>query len=151
MRLRIVSAALAALALLTVSCSENEITSPQSKLTVRTDAVATVLPDVRISEFHYDNASTDTNESIEISGPAGTNLTGWKLVLYNGDAASRIPYTTTSLTQTIPTTCGDRGVVVITYPSNGIQNGSPDGFALVDNTGAVVEFLSYEGSFTALG
>ena len=31
----------------------------------------------------------------------------------------------------------------------GIQNGSPDGLALVDAGGAVVEFLSYEGSFTA--
>ncbi|HZJ01066.1 MAG TPA: DNA/RNA non-specific endonuclease [Gemmatimonadaceae bacterium] len=151
MRLRIVSAALAALGLLTVSCSENEITAPQSKLSVSTDIVATVLPEVRVSEFHYDNSGTDTNESIEISGPAGTDLTGWKLVLYNGDAASRIPYGTTSLTQTIPTTCGDRGVVVITYGLNGIQNGSPDGFALVDNTGAVVEFLSYEGSFVAAG
>jgi hypothetical protein len=37
-----------------------------------------------------------------------------------------------------------------------MQNGSsaqtgidPDGFALVDPSGAVVEFLSYEGSFTA--
>ena len=33
-------------------------------------------------------------------------------------------------------------------PVNGIQNGSPDGFALVNN-GVVVEFLSYEGSFAA--
>ena len=39
---------------------------------------------------------------------------------------------------------------------NGIKNakfngtGNPAGLALVDNTGAVVEFLSYEGTFTAL-
>ena len=151
MRLRIVSAALAALALITVSCSENEVTGPRSGPSVRADFVAAVLPDVRVSEIHYDNASTDANEKIEISGPAGTSLTGWKLVLYNGDAASRLPYTTTDLTQTIPATCGDRGVVVISYAVNGIQNGAPDGFALVDNTGAVVEFLSYEGSFIAAG
>jgi hypothetical protein len=31
----------------------------------------------------------------------------------------------------------------------GIQNGAPDGMALVDNLGDVVQFLSYEGSFTA--
>jgi DNA/RNA endonuclease G (NUC1) len=118
--------------------------------------VASALPAVRISEFHYDNGGTDTGEAIEISGPAGTDLTGWQLVLYNGSATSRAPYTTTSLSGlTIPASCGARGVVVLSYPSNGIQNGSgtatgtdPDGFALVSPAG-VVEFLSYEGSLTA--
>ena len=33
----------------------------------------------------------------------------------------------------------------------GIQNGSPDGIALVDAGGSVVQFLSYEGSLTAVG
>ena len=37
-----------------------------------------------INEFHYDNSGTDAGEAIEIAGPAGTNLTGWTLVLYNG-------------------------------------------------------------------
>jgi hypothetical protein len=32
----------------------------------------------------------------------------------------------------------------------GIQNGGPDGIALVDELGSVVQFLSYEGSFTAM-
>ena len=32
----------------------------------------------------------------------------------------------------------------------GIQNGSPDGIALVDDLGSVVQFLSYESSFTAM-
>jgi hypothetical protein len=31
-----------------------------------------------------------------------------------------------------------------------MQNGSPDGLALVDGTGTVIQFLSYEGSFTAV-
>ena len=30
-----------------------------------------------------------------------------------------------------------------------MQNGSPDGVALVDASGTAVQFLSYEGSFTA--
>ncbi|MDQ3502195.1 MAG: hypothetical protein M3486_01065 [Actinomycetota bacterium] len=42
-------------------------------------------------------------------------------------------------------------VVVLDYPSNGIQNGDPDGMALVVVAGGVVEFLSYEGAFTAVG
>lgn len=39
---------------------------------------------------------------------------------------------------------------VINYPSNGIQNGSPDGIALVCE-GKVVQFISYEGTFTGVG
>ncbi|HET9865419.1 MAG TPA: hypothetical protein VFP37_18430, partial [Steroidobacteraceae bacterium] len=40
---------------------------------------------VRFSELHYDNAGTDAGEAIEISGPAGTDLTGWSVLLYNGN------------------------------------------------------------------
>src|SRR5262245_36002015 len=99
-----------------------------------------VPPVVRIAEIHYDNTGTDTGEAIEISGPAGTDLTGWSIVLYNGNGGA--VYRTSTLTGQIPATCGARGVVVQTYPANGIQNGSPDGMALVDSGGVVVEFLS---------
>lgn len=40
--------------------------------------------------------------------------------------------------------------LIINYPSNGIQNGSPDGMALVYiPTNTVLYFLSYEGVFAA--
>src|SRR5688572_24029705 len=104
-------------------------------------------PDVRISEFHYDNTGTDTGEAIEVSGPAGQDVTGWTVVLYNGNGGAS--FGTQTLSGTIPATCGSRGVLVLTYPSNGIQNGDPDGIALVDASNAVVEFLSYEGTFAA--
>ena len=39
---------------------------------------------VFIDEIHYDNAGRMPAEAIEIAGPAGTDLTGWSLVLYNG-------------------------------------------------------------------
>lgn len=109
------------------------------------------LPNTRFSEIHYDNVGTDAGEAIEIEGPAGTDLTGWSIVLYNGDPASHAAYNTQTLTGSIPALCDGRGVVVVTYPTNGIQNGSPDGFALVDAGGHTVEFLSYEGTFVALG
>ena len=64
-------------------------------------------------------------------------------------AAAAPSYDTDPLPGVVPATCGARGVVVLNYPTNGIQNGAPDGIALVDNTGAVVEFLSYEGAFAA--
>lgn len=103
---------------------------------------------VRFSEIHYDNFGQDGGEAIEISGPAGTDVTGWRIVLYNG--ADGLAYDNDVLSGVIPATCAPRGVVVRTYPANGIQNGSPDGMALVDAAGTVVEFLSYEGVMVAL-
>ena len=101
-----------------------------------------------INELHYDNDGTDTGEAIEIAVPAGTDLTGWSLVLYNGNGGSS--YTTTDLSSTIPDQQNGYGTVSVSYPTNGIQNGSPDGIALV-NDNDVIQFLSYEGRFTAVG
>ena len=143
-----------ALALVSTSCSEQQA-SVAPGLTPLASSAAATLPIVRISEIHYDNTGTDAGEAIEISGPSGTSLAGWSIVLYNGSPTNRGTYGTTNLTQTITASCGDRGVVVVTYPANGIQNGGagaagePDGVALVDGAGQVVEFLSYEGSFVA--
>lgn len=127
-------------------------TTPNGKFgtaTLQIDpATPPTLPDVRFTEIHYDNFGTDANERIEIEGPAGTDLTGWSIVLYDGNAGTT--YTTTNLAGTIGARCEERGVVVVSYPVNGIQNGSPDGFALVNAGGDVVEFLSYEGTFTAI-
>jgi uncharacterized protein len=104
---------------------------------------------VFINEIHYDNTGTDAGEAIEIAGPAGTDLTGWSIVLYNGaDGAS---YNTAPLSGLIPNQQGGYGTVFISYPVNGIQNGAPDGIALVNASSTVVQFLSYEGGFTAVG
>jgi DNA/RNA endonuclease G (NUC1) len=127
------------------SCNPGDRVAPPAAL----QADVASLPAVRISEFHYDNTGTDAGERIEISGPAGTDLTGWSVVLYNGTGGAA--YNTRALAGTIPATCDPRGVVVLAYPSNGIQNGSPDGIALVDPSASVVEFLSYEGTFTGVG
>lgn len=105
------------------------------------------LPEVRFSEIHYDNTGADRGEAIEVEGPAGFDLTGWSVVLYNGNGGAA--YDTKQFNGTIPGGCDGRGVMVINYPADGIQNGSPDGFALVDPAGTIIEFLSYEGSFTA--
>jgi hypothetical protein len=105
---------------------------------------------VFINEFHYDNTGTDSGESIEVAGPAGTDLTGWTIVLYNGSGGAS--YDTDALPAGPLADLGDGfGVAVLNYPANGIQNGSPDGIALVDPSNTVVQFLSYEGVFTAVG
>jgi hypothetical protein len=103
---------------------------------------------VFINEIHYDNAGTDTGEAIEIAGPAGTNLASWDVVLYNGSNGAT--YNTIALSGSIPDIDAGFGMVVINLPVNGLQNGSPDGIALVNN-GTVEQFLSYEGSFVAVG
>lgn len=101
-----------------------------------------------INEFHYDNSGTDVGEAIEILGPAGTDLTGWSIVLYNGNGGT--VYDTRSLSGIIPDQEDGFGTISVSYPTNGIQNGSPDGIALVDNNSNVIQFLSYEGTFTAV-
>jgi endonuclease I len=104
--------------------------------------------DVFINEFHYDNASTDSNEKIELIAPAGTSLTGWKVVLYNGNGGAQ--YGTYNFSGTTTDQCGGHGTAVVTIPSTpGLQNGAPDGFALVNPSNQVVQFLSYEGTFAA--
>jgi len=96
-----------------------------------------------INEFHYDNAGVDVDEFIEIGCNRQVNLTGYQIVLYNGNGG--LQYTTTH----IAGVCSPpNNFVVQTYPQNGIQNGL-DGIALVDECGAVIEFISYEGNFIA--
>jgi hypothetical protein len=104
---------------------------------------------VWINEIHYDNTGTDAGETIEIAGPAGTDLAGWSIVLYNGSGGA--VYDTDALSGIVPDQQGGFGTVVVTYPANGIQNGAPDGVALVDASAVVRQFLSYEGTFAAVG
>jgi predicted extracellular nuclease len=112
-------------------------------------AVAPTDGAVFVNEIHYDNVGTDVGEAIEVAGPAGTDLAGWSLVLYNGNGGA--PYNTTALSGVIPDQLDGFGVLSFGYPSNGIQNGDPDGVALVDASAAVVQFLSYDGQFAAVG
>ncbi|MDG2431294.1 endonuclease [Flavobacterium sp.] len=101
---------------------------------------------VFINEIHYDNAGTDVGEGVEIAGYAGINLTGWSLVPYNGsDGKSYTPII--NLSGVITDQLNGYGTVFSPIPN--LQNGSPDGIALVDPNGKVIQFLSYEGSFTA--
>jgi endonuclease/exonuclease/phosphatase family metal-dependent hydrolase len=100
-----------------------------------------------INELHYDNVNTDTGEFVEVAGPAGTDLTGWTLVGYNG--ADGAMYQTVNLSGVLPSQMNGFGTLGFAFA--GLQNGAPDGIALVDATDAVVQFLSYEGTFTANG
>ncbi len=108
-------------------------------------AAAPARADVFINEIHYDNVGTDVSEKIEVLAPAGTNLAGWSVVLYNGGDGKS--YATLPLSGTIANQCSGFGTATVAAP--GIQNGAPDGLALVNASGALVQLLSYEGTFTA--
>jgi hypothetical protein len=98
-----------------------------------------------INEFHYDNSGADVGEFVEIAAPAGTNLAGWSIVLYNGSDGRA--YGTIQLSGTVANQ--QNGFGTISVAAVGLQNGSPDGIALVSPDGKVVEFISYEGTMTA--
>jgi len=101
---------------------------------------------VFINEIHYDNSGGDMNEGVEIAGPAGTDLTGWSIEFYNGTNGT--VYSTLSLSGIIDDELAS-GLGAVSFLESGIQNGAPDGLALIDNMGSVVQFLSYEGVITA--
>lgn len=128
-----------------VDTSANESVQ-SSSVSATTDGSSTGGGSVWINEFHYDNSSTDVNEFVEVAGAAGTNLTGWQILAYNGSNGE--VYKTTNLSGTIADQANGFGVA--SFAISGLQNGGPDGLALVDNTGSVVQFLSYEGTMTAV-
>ncbi|WP_457610065.1 T9SS type A sorting domain-containing protein [Lutibacter sp.] len=100
-----------------------------------------------INEIHYDNTGADVDEGVEIAGPSGTDLSGYKVHLYNG--SDSIEYATAiTLSGIIPNQQNNRGT--LWFSQSGMQNGAPDGLALVDNLGVVIQFLSYEGVITAI-
>jgi len=128
------------------------VSSIVALLAALTPAVAGA--EVFINEFHYDDATAagDTGERIEIVATAGENLSGYRIYLYNG--TSTPSGATTYDNDAVPggslVVCGNTvRVATLSYASNGIQNGGNDAIALVNAAGAVLQFLSYEGTVTA--
>lgn len=118
-------------------------------------APAQAVGGVFISEIHYDNASTDTGEFVEITAPAGTDLSAYSIVRYNGTTPSAAtvytsPAASNALTGTVADQADGWGTGVVNYPTDGLQNGGNDGVALVHN-GTLVEFLTWEGGATGSG
>ncbi|HNG13512.1 MAG TPA: T9SS type A sorting domain-containing protein [Saprospiraceae bacterium] len=131
----------------TVSCDAVPL-APELTATDNCNAPGGTTPVIWINEIHYDNTGADVNEFVEVAGTAGIDLSDYSLVLYNGSNGQS--YNTLPLSGTLPNQSNGYGAAAFVYPPNGIQNGAPDGVALVYNpSGTVVYFLSYEGSFTA--
>ena len=93
-----------------------------------------------INEVDYDQPGGDSGEFVELyNGGPEVDLTGYRLVLINGNNGDQ--YATETLSGTLAT----GGFHVVTYPSNGIQNGAPDAVALVNAANELVDAISYEG------
>ena len=98
---------------------------------------------VWINEFHYDNSGSDSAEFVEIAYTTPVDITSYTLLLYNGNGGG--VYSTKSIGTG---TSSSSGVLLTVVAVSGMQNG-PDGLALVDPSNKVVQFISYEGTFTA--
>ena len=147
---RLLSLAVAALIIAQPFIPLQPSASAQTKSKGIRPAFANPTTTVFINEFHYDDstAAGDTNEFVEVAAPAGTNLANYSIVLYNGNGGAA--YDTTALTGIVADQQGGYGTAAITYATNGIQNGSPDGIALINtSTNSLVQFLCYEGTFAA--
>lgn len=109
-----------------------------------------LVPITWINELHYDNTGGDTGEFVEVAVPVGVDVATLTVTLYEGNDG--LAY------QSLPLSGFTAGTTVngITFHSrsfsnNSVQNG-PDGLALSVDDGSgdvVLEFLSYEGTFTA--
>ncbi|MHB8863819.1 MAG: hypothetical protein ACYC6N_15560 [Pirellulaceae bacterium] len=99
-----------------------------------------------INEFHYDNDGTDQEEFVEVVAPAAWNdLSGVTLTLYNGGNGSSYAGPT-PLSSFIRRETVNRWTYYTLDVA--LQNGAPDGLALALGN-QVLQFLSYEGVFTA--
>jgi len=118
-----------------------------------------------INEVDYDNVGTDTTEFVEIynASASAVNLTGYLLSLVNGNG--NVEYLSMDLSSAGTLAAGEylvvssstvtvaAGAKVMTFAGSQdqIQNGAPDGIALVHSPSeTLVDALSYEGSMTSV-
>lgn len=121
-----------------------------------------------INEVDYDQISTDTAEFIELynASNASIDLTDYRVALVNGNgsvgyavidlqpAGSLAPGAYLAIVSNNANVVTPPGVARINFAggTDQIQNGAPDGVALIRGTGAgaeLIDALSYEGSITA--
>lgn len=74
---------------------------------------------ITINEIDPDQAGTDTAEFVELLGTPGASANGYVLVLYNG--SGDVSYDAIDLDGL---TFDANGLLVINFPSNGLQNGA---------------------------
>ena len=115
---------------------------------------APAVADVWINEVHHTNAGTDVGEGVELAGPAGTDLYGYRVWAYSGSGGlysvdgpgGSSP--SVSFRDAIDDEGGNLGAVWA--PAARLRGGC-QGLALTDPAGRLVQFLSTGGCrFNAL-
>ncbi len=116
-------------------------------------------PSVWINEVAYDDSSTDDEEFIELCGIAGTDITGWKIQLYNGaDGSNYYEWIVGDDigSFTLPNDQGGFGFYVLAGSASlevpntdetmmsTIENGSDDAVRLTKGDGSQMHFFAYE-------
>ncbi|AHD03507.1 hypothetical protein [Leisingera methylohalidivorans] len=96
------------------------------------------------SEIGYDgNVHQDF---IEVAVPTGTDVSGWTVLTYHTDGTLQETFTLGSSTQTI----AGKDVYVVNKDTAGfVDIGATRGYALVDDTGTVQQFISFSEAITA--
>jgi hypothetical protein len=121
-----------------------------------------------INEVDYDQIGTDNAEYVEIYNPtnASVSVANVALVLINGNNGDAYPTPTSIIDLSAQGSIPAGGYLVIAgstltvpgtamkfdpgWTTDAVQNGSPDGIALVDTSShTLIDALSYEGSVTA--
>lgn len=105
------------------------------------------MPEVWINELHYDNTGTDVGEFVELAGPAGENVDSWMLLAVDGTTGT--VYARRQLAGVFPDQQNGYGTLAFAFP--GLQDGAPDGIAVVTGDGVLMHFVAYEGSFQGVG
>jgi len=122
-------------------------TDHQMHITV-TDVDETPPAAPRINEIHYENSGDDVGESIEIRIPTGTDISTISVQLYDGTSGQMYhEFTLTPQMKTLET--ADFEYYVWQDEAVELQNGIRDGISITDGS-QVIEFLSYEGVFSAI-
>ena len=104
--------------------------------------------DVFLNEIHYENDGLDSGEFIEVVVSPGYTgaISNINILLYNGSNGTT--YGTHALSSFVAGTLTQSMHQIYSKFIPGIQNGNPDGVALVIG-GVVKQFLSYKGVFLA--
>ena len=130
-----------------------------------TITVSTGVGHLVIDEIDYDQVGTDTAEFIEIFNPSASPISLANKTIYLVNGADSTVYDTIDLTPagtlaplsylvvagaTVAVTGANATKLTTDWTHDAIQNGSPDGLALVDvSTTTLIDALSYEGAITA--
>lgn len=122
--------------------------SEQISITV-TSPPAPIQTNLWINEIHYDNQGADVNEGFEIAGPAGTDLSGYQVLLYDGNTGGNV-YSNIALSGVISDEENGFGTIWfgLDYNPAGAMRNLQAGLALVYDNSVVLQFISYRGAVT---